>query len=354
MGDRGDEVEPQGKPFRVLALDGGGIMGAYTAAVLAGLERMTGKRVVDHFDLITGTSTGGLIAVALGMQVPACQILDFYVEKGPQIFPSAAPGWRGAIREHWRHLRGPKHSHVVLRREIEAVLGGRKFGESKCRLVIPAYDGVSGAIQLFKTAHTADYKQDYLLPATTVAMGTSAAPTYFPAYAEAGGGTFLDGGVWANCPAMVGLLEATCVLGRRAEEVELLSIGTTTEPFEVAHRRRRGGLLSWNRGLVDLLMRAQVDASLGQAGLITRGRMLRIDAVTRPGRFSLDNAREIPDLRALGDQAARQHEKQVSRRFLGPAAEPFEPVYRVDVAATGTEPGRSAGATPGGTGAGSA
>ncbi len=321
------------QPFRVLALDGGGIKGTYTASVIANLEAMTGKHVADHFELITGTSTGGIIAVALGLGLTGQQILDFYLKRGPEIFPVPAPGWRGFVAELWRHLRQPKHSQKVLSEAIKKVVGDRTLGDSKCRLVIPAYDGVRGNIQLFKTAHTEHYKQDYQKPALVAALGTSAAPTYFPAYTEAGGGTYLDGGVWANCPTMVGLIEATAILGNSVEDVEIVSIGTTSEPFDVSRRRRAGGILAWGRGVVELLMQAQVDAALGQASLLMKARMLRIDAVTRPGRFSLDNAGGISDLQALGEQSARQHEKEISRRFLQRPAEPFVPYYRIEKSA---------------------
>ncbi len=312
---------------RVLALDGGGIKGTYTASVLASLEAMTGKRICDYFDLITGTSTGGIIAVALGLQIPAAKILRLYIDHGRTIFPMAEPGWRAKCAEIWRHVWSPKHSQAVLKDAINEVIGERAFGDSKSRLVIPAFDAVRGKPQLFKTAHAPDYKQDYLRPATTVALGTSAAPTYYPAYTDAGGGCYLDGGVWANSPVMVGLLEATCVLGYPIEQVDLLSIGTTCSPFDVNKGRRKGGLASWNKGLIELFMEAQCDAALGQARLLTRGRMLRIDTVTRTGRFSLDNSNEITDLRALGEQAAREHEREVSRRFLAVPVEEFSPCY---------------------------
>src|SRR5438270_11791536 len=71
--------------FRILSLDGGGIMGAFTASVLATFEEATGKKIVDHFDLITGTSTGGLIAIALGLGASAEKVCNFYTERGPAI-----------------------------------------------------------------------------------------------------------------------------------------------------------------------------------------------------------------------------------------------------------------------------
>jgi patatin-like phospholipase/acyl hydrolase len=315
--------------FRILSLDGGGIKGTYTAAVLASIESMTGKEIWRHFDLITGTSTGGIIAVALGMGLPAKDVLKLYEDKGQTIFPVPRHGIRGMLSAAWQHLCGPKHSQEILKESIRAVIGDRKFGQSKVRLVIPAFDGSRGSIQLFKTAHTSEYKQDYLLPAIDVALGTSAAPTYYPAYTHAAGGCFVDGGVWANSPVMVGVLEAIGVLGHRIEDIEMLSIGTTSSPFDVSRARRNGGIASWNKGLIDIFMHAQGEAALGQARLLLRDRFLRVDTVTRPDRFSLDNSREIDDLKGLGVQEARKHEPEISRRFFAKPVSAFVPVNQL-------------------------
>jgi uncharacterized protein len=70
--------------FRILSLDGGGLIGAFSASVLATLERTTARLIVDHFDLISGTSTGGIIAIGLAMGTPAEQILRFYLESVPE------------------------------------------------------------------------------------------------------------------------------------------------------------------------------------------------------------------------------------------------------------------------------
>ena len=75
------------RPFRIRSLDGGGIMGAFPASVLATFERATRLRVVDHFDLITGTSTGGIIAIGLAMEASADDICEFYRNEGSAIFP---------------------------------------------------------------------------------------------------------------------------------------------------------------------------------------------------------------------------------------------------------------------------
>src|SRR5438034_10409614 len=144
--------------FRILSLDGGGIKGTFTASVAASLERMTGKRLVDYFDLITGTSTGGIIALGLGLGLGAEEILRFYCERGPQIFPTT--GLHRPLHG-LRHVFFPKHSQDTLRKSLADVFGPRKLGESKCRLVIPSYDCNAGRIQVFKTAHHERFRQDY-------------------------------------------------------------------------------------------------------------------------------------------------------------------------------------------------
>ena len=312
--------------FRILSLDGGGVKGTFTASFLAELEKMTGKRIVDYFDLITGTSTGGIIAIALGLGIGTGQILGFYEEKGPSIFPST--GLHRRIRYAVRHILRPKHSAAVLKEAVRSVLGDRKLGESQCRLVVASYDAIRGDIHLFKTCHHKRFKQDYLLPAADVAMATSAAPTYFPASVGENGLAHIDGGVWANCPASVGLIEAIAVLGCKPEEIDILSIGTTSEPFHVSKLRRKfGGLILWNKGIIDLLMQAQTAGSLAQAKVITGRKAMRIDEITRPGRFAMDDSRQISDLKALGIAAARQNEDEINRRFLDAAAQPFAPCY---------------------------
>src|SRR5262249_20461705 len=161
----------------------------------------------------------------------------FYCERGPEIFPTT--GLHRSLHG-LRHLFAAKHSQSFLQNSLEEVFGARKLGESQCRLVIPSYDCNAGQVQVFKTAHHKRFVQDYRRTAVEVAMATAAAPTYFPAFTSPDGQAFLDGGVWANCPAVVGLLEAVFVLDHSAHDVEILSIGTTESPFDVSRTRRLG------------------------------------------------------------------------------------------------------------------
>lgn len=318
--------------FRILSLDGGGIRGAFSAAVLAQLEHSTRLAIADHFDLITGTSTGGIIALGLGLGLPAERICEFYRERGPRIFPSV--GLVRRFRDNALHLLMPKRSADVLAAELREVFGERLLGESRCRLVLPAYDTTAGRIYLLKTAHHPRFDREHRALAVDCALATSAAPTYFQASPfPLHRVSYVDGGIWANCPALVGVTEAIHFLGVQPEDIDLLSIGTTTQPFSVSQRRRRGGVLAWNKGLIEILMQGQAEAARAHAELIlgAGGTFHRIDCTVEPGRFSLDDSRNVTDLIGLGsgEGSKKEHLDAVVRpRFLnGTPAAPFVPVH---------------------------
>lgn len=116
---------PQGRPFRILSIDGGGIRGVFPAAVLAELESrfLGGASIANHFDMIAGTSTGGIIALALAHGMTARQALDIYIERGERIFPPAAG--KGKISRLLRWWSRPKHDQSALTTELLRIFGDR-------------------------------------------------------------------------------------------------------------------------------------------------------------------------------------------------------------------------------------
>ncbi|MFD1156808.1 CBASS cGAMP-activated phospholipase [Roseovarius aestuarii] len=319
--------------FRILCLDGGGILGAFTASVLCELEEQIGEPVSSHFDLIVGTSTGGILALGLGLGFSSSDLLSFYQDKGPNIFPHTSRFARA--RASLRQLLAPKLSQAPLRSELSAILGELRIGNATNRLVIPAYDAVEGRIYLFKTAHTPDFVHDIDLSAIDVALATSAAPTYFKAArtVDFKGSQYVDGGVWANNPSMIGLVEAVAFLDQPISEIAILSIGTTYSAHTIA-QHEHSGALRWNIGLIDLLMRGQAESASAQAKLLLKDRYHRIDHIVPANEFSMDDGRleKIERLVALGRNQARkiEHKKVVKEQFLnGVAAPKFGPTLQV-------------------------
>jgi uncharacterized protein len=288
----------------------------FSAAVLARLEEDLDLRIVDHFDLIAGTSTGGIIALALGLGMSPRQILEFYTGHGPRIFRD-----RSRLRGV-RHLLRAKYAAKPLRSALTEVLGDRKFGESSKRLVITSYNMRADDVYLFRTPHLPSLTRDWRESAVNVAMATSAAPTYLPSMGL-DSNRLVDGGIWANNPVMVALTEAVGALGRDLDSIRIFSLGTTNEVRHRGLRLDRGGLLPWARDAVEILMRAQSESATKQAlHFLGNEHVLRLNPMVPTGLLVLDRV----DADELIGRAA--HESRVaSPTFARCFGDHLAPVY---------------------------
>jgi patatin-like phospholipase/acyl hydrolase len=238
-------------PFRLLSLDGGGIRGLFSAAFLAHIEEHTGKRFADHFDLITGTSTGAVIALGLASGMPATEVLRFYQEHGEAIFSRG----RGLSQ-----LFRPKYDNQRLIEALQDVFGEQTLNDLKVPVAIASYELVQGIPRVFKDDHHANLHWGGGLPVWKVAAASSAAPLFFPPVRVQGHDNHIDGGIWANNPIMVGLTEAVRYFDRRLDDVLALSIGTGTQAFRLDRQGATGfGLLGWlqDKRIVNAVFDAQ-------------------------------------------------------------------------------------------------
>lgn len=306
---------------KILALDGGGLRGIFAAAALAAWEEDFGKRIVDYFDLIVGTSTGGIIALALGLGRRPQDILDLYVSNAAEIFPGARRSWVGAAR--W--ARRPKYSPGGLRHVLEAEFGSSCLGESVTRLAIPSYDLAADDVHLFRTPHHREFRRDWRVAAVDVALATSAAPTYFPA-ARLKSHRLVDGGVWANNPTLLGVVEAVDRLDAELRDIRVLSVGTTSDLRGRASRLDSGGLWAWRTDALDVVLRGQALASTNHARLLVgRENVVRFDVPIPSGLHGLDRV-DPRDLIAKADAASRVMSSSVAP-FLEAIASPYHPCY---------------------------
>ena len=280
---------PEDREFRILSIDGGGIRGIFPAAFLAGLEDqyLGGSSVSSYFDLIAGTSTGGIIGIGLGAGLTASELRNLYLERGKEIFPRTGALSQCTMRMT-RFFRY-RYSREPLVRILSEYLGDLTLGESRSRLCIPSCDGRHGDLYVFKTPHHPDFRLDGTERMVKVAAATSAAPTYFRPLDD-GGYTFLDGGVWANNPIMIGLTEALSSFSVPRERIRILSIGCGNTPYKVGGWKKRfGGMLAWH-DIISAAMRFQSFSALGQAGLlIGRDRVTRIELPETGRPIELDD-----------------------------------------------------------------
>lgn len=308
---------------RILTIDGGGVKGTFPASFLASVEKNTEKSIVDYFDLIVGTSTGGIIALGLGMGWPAHDLLNFYVEYGPKIFQEPT-----LLGRFFSAKYDPEPLHGALEERFE----DRRIGESIVPLVIPSVNLDTGEVHLYKTAHHPRLQNDYKKKAVEAAMATSAAPTYFPSYISDSGLPLIDGGIWANNPMAVAVVEGLTMMGWHPDQIKLLSLGCTTEPFDAKEARKWSmGLGYWVFRLTDLFTTTQSSSAKGMAKLLLNGQgsILRINPVVPKGRFELDKTNGIDALRGFGKSEARKALPKLEEHFLTQPADSFDPYYEV-------------------------
>lgn len=289
------------KLFQILALSGGGYLGLYASEILARLEERAGRPIGKCFDLVSGTSVGGILAAGVSLEVPAARMRDLFIQRGQDIFssrPRPKLGWLDAGRS----LLGPKYDGKALRSVVSEIIGEETtLAACKHRLIVPAVNMTKGSVQMFKTGHHPDFTLDPKRRLVDVVMATSAAPTYFP-LAEVGSAHYADGGLVANAPDQCALHEATHFLKQDVRQISILSIGTTSTGFSLkrslgrdlgsAKWMLRGRLLrtivSSQQQLVDYMLRHQ----LGE-------RYLRIDAIQSEEQQA-DLALDVADDNAQG------------------------------------------------------
>lgn len=247
---------PVATRFRILSVDGGGIRGLISVLVLAEIEKRLGERgtgkarLADYFHLFAGTSTGGLIALALTApkEVSAKELASFYTEDGPKIFHRGLGHEIGSL---WG-LSGPKYSLDPLRESVERRLGKSTISEATRDLVVTSYDMTGSEPYFFKRWRALE-SPERNFPIAEAALATSAAPTYFPSHGLRGR-ALVDGGVFAANPSVAAIAEA---LGRQSDEPaglrpdDLFLVSVGTGEFETGYSQSKvskWGEIGWVTG----------------------------------------------------------------------------------------------------------
>jgi patatin-like phospholipase/acyl hydrolase len=316
--NRGDHPHgPAQLAFQILSLSGGGFLGLYTACVLAELESSAGRPLASCFDLIAGTSVGGIIALGLAKGTSAEAIRDSFIKDGPQIFSVKRPP-QNLVTKRLSLLDNAtraKYLPGALRRTIENIVGkDSKIGDLTHRVMIPTVNLTKGSPQVFKTDHHPTFVRDWKVPIVDVALATSAAPTFFPLH-RIGGEMFADGGLYANSPDELALHEAEYFLDQPRSGLSVLSVGTTTAKFSFSNSAETDlGWMGWMDN--QRLPRVMIATQQLNAEFMMRHRLndnyLRIDHQQSPEQerfLSLDGASPgaIGDLRALAESSVRDH-----------------------------------------------
>tara|TARA_R100000935_G_scaffold52823_1_gene80252 strand:- start:8 stop:682 length:675 start_codon:yes stop_codon:yes gene_type:complete len=215
-----------------------------------------------------------------------------------------------------------------LRTALEAVFGSTRLGDSKVRLVIPAYSLDSNDVYLFKTPHHERLIRDYKESMVDVALATASAPTFLPIH-RLRNHRLVDGGVWANNPVLVGVAEAVSMLNVPLDRIRVLSLGATDPVVDLGRKLDPGGLVAWARSGKSILLRAPALGALHAAEhLIGRDNVQRVDPVVPDGIFALDKI-DGPRLRGLAEDVARRESERL-RPFFEHTRGPYEPLRALE------------------------
>jgi uncharacterized protein len=322
-GPRSSDGNTAGEDFRILALSGGGYLGLYSAAVLAALEERCGEPIGRCFDLIAGTSVGGITAAAVAFELPLGPLVRFFVEHGTAVFsPRGKPsGAVGRLLDLSRSVLGPKYDHGALREALHERLGDATFADALHPLLLPAVNVTRSLTKVFKTPHAPASRGDEQVRVAEAVLASCAAPAYFPSV-PVGGALYADGGLFAVAPDQVALHEAEHFMGIRPDRVRMLSIGTATVGYQPAEGvDAQAGAVGWlsdGRLILTLIavqqqhVQAMMEDRLGE-------RYLRLDAQwPADAGLGIDIATPAAaaTLTALAEQTARDADRKRLKMFF--------------------------------------
>ncbi len=280
--------------MKVLAIDGGGIRGLIPALVLAEIESRTGRRIADLVDMIAGTSTGGILACALGKPdpLPAAEVANLYEEEGPKIFDRSLLKRITSVGGYLDE----RYDDKGLVRALERYLGDTPMTAATVPLLLTAYDTERRAVHFLRSE--GEHSDATMVEA---AHATSAAPTYFEPV-RLGNATLIDGGVFAVNPALCAYAE----VGSRVDV--LLSLGTGQHTRRLAYDKIKDwGQLEWARPLLDVVFDGGQDAVDFQLRALASDGYLRLQTRLETASDDLDDASEenLARLRREAEQLIR-------------------------------------------------
>jgi patatin-like phospholipase/acyl hydrolase len=236
--------------YKILSISGGGIRGVIPTVVLKHLE----ERVPDVgsvFDLVAGTSTGGLIALALAAGMKPSEILDFYRNYGAEIFSRS--WWR--VLTSMNGLIRAKYDNDGLRRILNKIFAPElTLGNLKHQILIPCFrlDGMEGKTRrwqpvFFHNSPGSPYLSESIVD---IALRATAAPTFFPSYQG-----YIDGGVVVNNPTTAAIAHARAQGGHpSSERLIVVSLATGFRAKWLEQPRLDWGLIQWARHLVPMII----------------------------------------------------------------------------------------------------
>jgi len=306
------------KTFKILAIDGGGIRGVFAAQILKRIREEFNITFCNEFDIITGTSTGSIIAAGLAIDYPIEKIVDLYKTEGRRIFK---PNYSNFFNWYnWKAFFWNKYDSGYLKKVLDRIFQQVDFSHVKTKLIIPASDVSNGNVFVFKSNYDPGFVRDKDIRLADAILASCSAPVYFkPLIVKEY--LLVDGGLWANNPSLVALTEAMGIrFNKNKEDIRILSLGTGLgkKYYNPNDSHKSWGLKQWGTGLVNTTMNLQsinvdniVRFILGQEDCF-----LRINFET-DCEAALDDVDAINSLISKADEKFTYSSKKIEKFFKG-------------------------------------
>jgi hypothetical protein len=298
------------KSFLILSIDGGGIRGIYPAYILKRIQDEFKISFISHFDLITGTSTGSIIAALLAINTPTVEIVQLYETEGVRLFKKNKGSFHGLYKS--------KYSNEYLKTLLSEKLKGIRLCDiSKTKLLIPSTDVSNGSVHVFKSAYSPDFVRDSNVLLSDAVLASCSAPSFFdPSIVNVY--MLADGGLWANNPALVAYTEAVSKLNINPAQVKVFSIGTgiAKHCYNPNKIKSKWGLVNgWKKEkLIDMIFNLQSSNVDNTLKLLLGDKYYRIN-FEGFGNLSLDDLSIMPSLLSYSDMDFTNHSKSI-KKFL--------------------------------------
>jgi len=303
---RSDRVSASDNKFKILALDGGGVRGLYTATILQRIEKAFGIKCNDFFDLIVGTSAGSILAGALAVDIPIERASDLFLMQGADIFKKRAWSFYGLFKSRYRKDN--------LQKALAEQFGELRMGEIRKPLMVVSSDLLNSQVYIHKSGYLSQfeaYNRDGDTKLSDAVLSSCAAPTYFDPHRFKD--QFLcDGGIWANNPSILGLVEAVSKFQREMSDIFILSVGAGGKNVLYNENARNWGFLrSWGGSkLIEYLLSLSSVSSTNVSKLLLKDNYLRINS---DFEYKLDNTSDLDELIRQGNKEFEESEADISR-----------------------------------------
>lgn len=307
-----------GNTFKILSIDGGGIRGIYPAHILQCVEERLQINLFDTFDMIAGTSTGSIIAAGVATGLPAADIVKMYKDNAAKIFRKKQfLCMRGTLKDKIQPMFGSMYDAQSLERVLTNIFQDKKLGDIKKPLLIPSTDISNGCVHVLKSGYCKSFTRDNKVMVKDAVLASCSAPLYFDPY-KLDHYLTVDGGLWANNPALAAVIEAQKKLNICQDDIQILSIGTghSKTMYGTSASRKWGFINGWkHKKFINFILSLQSQSAMNYVQLMLHDEQVK--------RINFESDQELPldDISMLDNLIARAdhdftHESEEIREFI--------------------------------------